>query len=31
VVVGETMTAPRQRRLVEEYLAERSVDERRKN
>jgi F-type H+-transporting ATPase subunit b len=30
-VVGETMTAPRQRRLVEEYLAERSVDEGRKN
>ena len=31
VVVGETMTAPRQRRLVEEYLAERSADEGRKN
>ena len=30
-VVGETMTEPRQRRLVEEYLAERSVDEARKN
>lgn len=31
VVVGETMTAPRQRRLVEEYLAERSLEEGRKN
>jgi F-type H+-transporting ATPase subunit b len=30
-VVGETMTEPRQRRLVEEYLAEHSVDEARKN
>jgi F-type H+-transporting ATPase subunit b len=30
-VVGETMTAPRQRRLVEEYLAERNVDAGRRN
>jgi F-type H+-transporting ATPase subunit b len=30
-VVGETMTEPRQRRLVEDYLAERSVDEGRNN
>lgn len=31
VVVGETMTEPRQRRLVEEYLAERNVDDGRRN
>jgi F-type H+-transporting ATPase subunit b len=30
-VVGETMTAPRQRRLVEEFLAERNVDDGRRN
>ena len=30
-VVGETMTEPRQRRLVEEYLAERNVDAGRRN
>jgi hypothetical protein len=29
--VGETMTEPRQRRLVEEYLAERNVDAGRRN
>ncbi|HEU6439049.1 MAG TPA: F0F1 ATP synthase subunit B [Terriglobales bacterium] len=31
VVVGETMTKTRQRRLVEEFLAERSVDDGRRN
>lgn len=31
VVVGETMTAPRQRRLVEEYLAERNANDGRRN
>jgi F-type H+-transporting ATPase subunit b len=30
-VVGETMTEPRQHRLVEEYLAERNVDSGRRN
>ncbi len=30
-VVGETMTEPRQRRLVEEYLAERNVNDGRSN
>lgn len=30
-VVGETMTEPRQRRLVEEYLAERSANDGRSN
>lgn len=31
VVVGETMTEPRQRRLVEEYLAERNANDGRRN